>query len=310
MVASLFLSATFLINSLIAGSGGYWAWTAVLRSLFLIPILGLVVFTTRQLSPLLQAIRQEPFLFIKWGIAGFGILYTVLAVASLFSPGWLVAAIFQANILAGILLAPFIYSDERKVIPRRTFLLSVFILCGIVVMQFEKLAQLHSVADGLLSSMLVLVGAVAWPLGNRKLTVALEQKGLALNALQRVLGMSIGCGPLLFLLSMVGFSQAGLPALTQCEASLYSALFSGFLGGVSFYYATQLVSNNPVALATIEATQVFEIVFTLLGEMLLQGAPFPGFYGRLGMFIVFVGILLHFWNTLIHSKQVAANAVC
>lgn len=303
VVASLFLSSTFIINSLLADSGGYWAWIAALRSIFLVPILGLVVFFTRQLRPLLSAIKQEPFVFIKWGITGFGLLYTSLAIASLFSPGWMVAASFQINILAGILLAPFIYTDKRKIIPRRALLLSILIISGVFVMQFEKMNQLHAAANVLISFFMVVLGAVVWPLGNRKLLVELEQKGIQLNALQRVLGMSVGCLPWLLVLSVIGFMKAGPPSLALCTSSLYSALLSGFLGGVGFYQATQMVNKNPVALATIEATQVFEIVFTLLGEMILTGTPFPGFYGQLGLLIVFTGMLLHFRNTWKYNKE-------
>ncbi|MEI6949076.1 multidrug resistance efflux transporter family protein [Paraflavisolibacter sp. H34] len=303
--ASLFLSSTFIINSLIAGSGGYWAWTAALRSLFLIPILGLVVAFTKQLKPLLAALRQHPGVFIKWGTIGFGFLYTLLAVASLLSPGWMVAATFQVNILAGMLLAPFIYPDHRKAVPRKALLLSLIIIAGVFVMQLEKLDQLDSGATVLLSFLLVLLGAIVWPLGNRKLLVDLEQKGVQLNALQRVLGMSIGCLPLLIVLCGLGFVQSGLPSMAQCQASLWSALFSGFLGGVGFYQATQMVNRNPVALSTIEATQVFEILFTLLGEMILKGTPFPGVYGQLGLLIVLVGMLLHFRNTWNHSKTIS-----
>lgn len=309
VTASLFLSSTFIINSLIAGSGGYWAWTAALRSIFLIPILGLVVYFSKQLHPLLGALKQAPGVFIKWGIIGFGLLYTSLAIASLLSPGWMIAATFQINILAGILLAPFIYPDNRKAIPRRPLLLSVIIISGVFVMQFEKMSQLHSATNALLSLILVLLGAIVWPLGNRKLMVDLEQKGIHLNALQRVLGMSIGCLPLLILLSVIGFLKAGAPPITLCESSFYSALFSGFLGGVGFYQATQMVNKNPVALATIEATQVFEIIFTLIGEMILKGTPFPGFYGQVGLLIVLLGMLFHFRNTWNHSKQLPAGLV-
>ncbi|WP_207423587.1 DMT family transporter [Desertivirga brevis] len=309
MVASLFLSSTFIINSILAGSGGYWAWTAALRSLFLIPILAAVVFAAKQLKPLVQAFIKHPWIFVKWGLIGFGVLYTSLAIASLLSPGWMVAATFQINILAGILLAPFIYADERRLIPRRALILSVIIIAGVFVMQFEKMSQLHSVGSVLLSFFIVLLGAVVWPLGNRKLLVDLEHKGLHLNALQRVLGMSVGCLPLLIILSTIGYLKVGLPPIAQCESSFYSALFSGFLGGVGFYQATQMVKKNPVALATIEATQVFEILFTLVGEMILKGTPLPGFYGRVGLLIVLGGISVHFWNTLRHSKRLPVTVI-
>ncbi|MBT30986.1 MAG: hypothetical protein CMO01_15110 [Thalassobius sp.] len=305
--ASLFLSSTFIINSLISGSGGHWTWTANLRTLFLIPILGLVVYFNKQLSPLIKALKQQPLIFIKWGTIGFGVLYTALAIASLYSPGWMIAATFQINILAGMLLAPLIYKDSRKSIPQRALVLSIIIVAGVFVMQFEKVDQLDSLSGVLISFFLVLLGAIVWPLGNRKLMVVLEEKNLQLNAIQRVLGMSIGCLPLLIILGIVGYQQAGLPTFAQCESSLYSAFFSGFLGGVGFYQATQMVNRNPVAMATIEATQVFEIIFTLLGEMYLRNTALPGIFGQIGIFIVFLGISFHFWNTLNHSRKLATS---
>jgi len=308
ITASLFLSSTFIINSLISGSGGYWAWTAALRSIFLIPILGLIVFLAGQLKSTVSAIQQAPFIFIKWGMIGFGCLYTLLALASLWSPGWMVAATFQINILAGILLAPLIYPDKRKSIPKKSLLISLVILAGVFIMQLEKLTQLHSRGNIILSFFTVVLGAIAWPLGNRRLMVDLEQKGLHLNALQRVLGMSIGCLPLLIILAITGFIKSGLPPLAQCESSLLAALFSGFLGGVGFYQATQIVSKNTVALAAIEATQVFEILFTLLGEMILKGTQFPGFYAQIGFVVILSGISIHFWNTWRHCRTLPMTA--
>lgn len=303
IIASFFLSSTFLINSLIAESGGHWAWTANLRTFFLIPILALVLLINKKLRPLLQAIASKPMIFIKWGLTGFGILYTSVALASLYAPGWMIAATFQINILAGIFLAPFIYKDHRRKIPKQAVLLSVLILVGVLVMQFEKTASSGTSSGIVISFVLVVIGAIVWPLGNRKLMVVLEEHNLQLNAVQRVLGMSIGSIPLLIVLAIIGYTQSGLPPISQCQASLYSALFSGFLGGAAFYHATQMVHKNPITIAAIEATQALEIIFTLLGEMILLGTSFPGTYGQIGMLIVFTGLILHFWNVLYQSKK-------
>jgi drug/metabolite transporter (DMT)-like permease len=305
--ASIILSSTFIINSVISGSGGYWAWTASLRSVFLIPILGVVLFFTRQLRPALRNIKQYPMLFFKWGTIGFGTLYTSLALASLWAPGWLVAASFQVNILAGILLSPFIYSDHRKFIPKRALFLTLLILAGVFIMQFDKLKQLSGSGGVLLSFVFVLIGAIVWPLGNRKLLVELEHRHIKMNALQRVLGMTLGCIPLLIMLFVTGYVKAGLPSVSMCQASLFSAILSGLLGGVSFYQATQLVSKNTVALAAVEATQVLEILFTLIGEMVLKGTSLPGFYAQLGFGVIMIGLIIHFLNTWHHHKTQVKN---
>lgn len=303
LLSSLFLSSTFIINSVLAGSGGHWAWTAALRSLFLIPVLVLVLLATGQWRPFYKALITVPFIFLKWGIAGFGVLYTLLALASLVIPGWLVAATFQLNIVAGMLLAPFIYKDHRAVIPKKALLLSIVIVGGVVVMQLDKISQAGNVGAVLLGFILTAVGAIAWPLGNRKLLAELEEVGIHLNAVQRVLGMTIGCVPLLLLLSGIGFAKTGWPPFLQCQASFYSAVFSGFLGGAGFYKAMQTVKHNPVALSTVEATQVSEIFFTLAGEMILTSAAFPGFYGRIGLIIIVAGMFMHCSTSIRHSKR-------
>lgn len=302
IISSLFLSGTFIINSLLSNAGGHWAWTAALRSTFLIPILCIVLIFWGKLTPLLQAIKKEPLIFLRWGLAGFGTLYTVLAVSSLFAPGWLIAATFQINILAGMLLSPLIYTDHRARIPKKTFLISLLLCAGVLLIQLEKLDSIESIGSTVISFVLVLIGAFAWPLGNRKLLVDLEKKGIQLNAIQRVLGMTIGSLPLTIILCSIGFWASGAPSLLQCESSAYSALISGFLGGAGFYQATQMVKHNPVALSTVEATQVFEIFFALLGELLLTGTRLPGLYGQIGLIIISLGMLIHCKITLQHSK--------
>lgn len=303
IVASLFLSSTFIINSLISGAGGHWTWTASLRTLFLIPILALVLMFSKQLMPLLRVIKQMPWIFVKWGTLSFGVLYTSLSLASLLAPGWMVAAIFQINILAGMLLSPFIYKDKRRKVPKKALFISMLIVMGVLVMQLENLTTLGTFLPVLGSFLLVLLGAVVWPLGNRKLMMVCEEKQLKLNAIQRVLGMSIGCIPLMVLLGMMGCIEVGMPSVNQIFSSFYAAIFSGFLGGVAFYKATQIIHKQPMQLAAVEATQVFEIVFALLGEMLLLHTPFPGFYGQVGMCIIGLGIVIHLMNNLKKTKK-------
>lgn len=303
VIASFFLSSTFIINSVISGAGGHWTWTANLRTLFLIPILALVLLFTKQLKTLFIVLKKRPWVFVKWGTVGFGILYTSLSVASLMVPGWMVAATFQINILAGMLLSPFVYKDERKFIPKKSLLISVLIVLGVLVMQFENLTQLDAFLPAVMSFFLVLIGAIVWPLGNRKLMVVCEEEGLKLNAIQRVLGMSIGCIPLMIVIGMVGFVEVGLPSQNQVMSSFYSAIFSGFFGGVAFYKATQMIHQSPIQLAAVEATQVFEIIFALIGEMFLMNAPIPGIYGQVGMMMIAVGILIHLANNWKRSKK-------
>jgi hypothetical protein len=262
---------------------------------------------TKKLFPLIAVLIKFPVIFLKWGILGFGGLYTCIALASLYLPGWLIAAIFQINILAGMLIAPFIYNDHRKKIPLKALTLSLFIVLGVLVMQLDRLTHLQSIHSVYFSFLLILIGAFAWPLANRKLLVDLEQKGINLNAMQRVMGLTVGSTPLLLLLVFYAYAQSGIAPINQVQASLYSAVFSGFLGGVCFYQATQMVKHNPIALETVEATQVFEILFALVGEMVLINAPMPSKYALLGMLLIGVAMLVQVLLAVSTSRSFASS---
>jgi drug/metabolite transporter (DMT)-like permease len=278
LLANFFLSAGLIVNSLMASNGSHWAWTASLRYLLLL----IIVVARKQAKPLARIFRSHGNMFIIWGNVSFGIFYGFLTYASLFGPGWLVAAGFETTILAGLLLSPIIYKDHRAKIPANAFILSSVLVVCIAIMQIDRIRFISDGRGVGLSLIFSLIAAFLWPLGNRKLMLTMEFKNIQLNSLQRVLGMTVGSLPSLIVLAMFGFLESGLPGKYQLITSLFAALLSGVLGSVLFYRAIQLVKNNPVALATVEATQVTTIFFTLLAEVLFKGMEWPGSVGLLG----------------------------
>ena len=70
-------------------------------------------------------------------------------------------------------------------------------------------------------------------------------------------------------------------------------MFSGVIATSLFFYATTLVRAEPVRLAAVEATQSFEILFTVLGEMLFLHAVFPTGLALFGMLLVMLGMTIH-----------------
>lgn len=71
------------------------------------------------------------------------------------------------------------------------------------------------------------------------------------------------------------------------------ALFSGVVATLLFFEATNLVKDNPKQLAVVEATQVGEVLFTLLGGILFLQDSLPGPVGFLGVGIVVLGMILN-----------------
>lgn len=292
-LAAVFFSSTYILNSFLSANGGHWAWTAGLRSFFLVLLLILILRVQGQLKHLLQVMRKQLWVWALWGNIAFGVAYYFLTFASSFGPGWLIAGVFQFTIVAGIVQAPLIYKDARARIPLRALLLSFVILGGIALMQWSQRNGSYSHGQLLWCVVLVLLAAFVWPLANRKLLLHLEENDQHLSAIQRVAGTAIGSLPVQAILMGYGYSQAGLPGQGQLLGVLVISLSSGVLGCILFFKAMHLARFDASALAAVEATQALEIIVTVIGEVLLLGIAWPNWTGITGMVLVMGGLVLY-----------------
>lgn len=300
LLASVFFATTFVLNRAMELDGGHWIWSAALRYFFMLPFLLLLVLCRRNLGPLLQDLRQRPWLWIKWSTVGFGLFYAPLCFAAAYGPSWLVAGTFQTTIIAGSLLVPLFYElvetpngprRQRQKIPFKGLSMSLVILLGIALMQAQQ-AQDLSLRDLLLGLIPVLLAAFAYPLGNRKMMSHLDGQ---LDTFQRTLGMTIASLPFWFLLSGIGLTtfEIALPSADQLFQSLVVAISSGVIATLLFFYATDLAKGNPQSLAAVEATQSGAVVFAALGEVLLLSGRLPSVLSLLGILTVMAGMILH-----------------
>ncbi|ARS34622.1 multidrug resistance efflux transporter family protein [Pontibacter actiniarum] len=292
-IACVFFSSTYILNSFLSAKGGHWAWTAGLRSFFLMLLLVAILSAKGQLRHLLCAMRQNLQVWLLWGGVAFGLSYYFLTFAASFGPGWLVAGVFQFTIVAGILLSPFLYKDHRARIPLKALLLSLLIMVGIACMQWSQKNGSYTPQQLWWCISLVLLAAFTWPLANRKLLLHVEESGHELSAIQRVAGTAIGSFPAQLLLMLYGYAKVGLPGQEQLLAVLLIALSSGVVGCILFFKAMHLARLDAGSLAAVEATQSVEIVVTVLGEVLLLGIAWPNWLGNTGMLLVTVGLILY-----------------
>jgi drug/metabolite transporter (DMT)-like permease len=293
LTAAAFFAVTFVLNRSMAMADGHWAWSASLRFLIMLPLLALVLTARRQWPALAAAWRSAPRAWLVWGTVGFVIFYTPLTVAATLAPAWVVAGTWPVTIVAGMLLAPAIYSDHRRAIPRRALISSLAIIVGVLLVQLEQ-AQSADWRSALTGLGLVLVGAVAYPLGNRKMMLHLEPpaySGPPVDPFVRLTGMTLGSLPAWLLVSLVGYWAVGWPASSQVLQAGIVALSSGIIATALFFAATDLVRREPVALAGVEATQAAEVPFTLLLEALILGAVWPSLLGWTGLAIIVLGIV-------------------
>jgi drug/metabolite transporter (DMT)-like permease len=290
ILAALFFASTFVLNRIMSVSGGSWQWTASLRFLWMLPILFVIVLIRGNLRPLFYAIKSAPLQWLLWSTVGFGLFYATLTFGASFGPSWLVASTFEFTIIAGMFIGLLMEKKgHRKGISKASLLFSVIIFLGIVLMQISE-ARATSVRSMLLGTIPVLIGAIAYPLGNRKM---MQIAGTKLDAFQRTLGMTLCSMPFWLLLSIFGYLDKGGPTESQLLQTLMVAIFSGVIATLLFFTATDIVRTDPKALAAIEATQAMEVIFTLLGEIILLQAALPTSYSCAGIGLVVIGMLLH-----------------
>ncbi|MDO5519142.1 MAG: multidrug resistance efflux transporter family protein [bacterium] len=283
IISSLFFAATFVLNSSMNLSGGYWMWSASLRYFFMLIILFTILWKSKRLHLVFEEIKRAKGSWLLYSTIGFGLFYAPLTFASNYGESWLVAGCWQLTILAGILLTPLF----GKKFPRRSFGFSCIIIVGVFLIQYEQ-ASVVSRKDILMSILPILVAAFAYPFGNRKMMEVTDGR---LTTLERVFGMTLMSMPFWIVLSGFAVVNSGLPSGNQVFQSLIVAIFSGVIATILFFKATELVKHNPSQLAIIEATQSGEVLFSVLGEVLLLAGAAPGPIGWIGLGIIILGMI-------------------
>jgi drug/metabolite transporter (DMT)-like permease len=290
LASTLFFTSTYVLNRAIANDGGHWAWSAALRYFCTLPLLLPLMRWQGGVAPVHAAIRAHPVAWLRWSGVGFVLFCCTLTYAADSAPAWLIAGSFQITVIAGMLLAPFLYRDARRRIPRRALALGALVIGGIALMQLGHFDGALSGAEWLALAC-VMVSAFAYPLGNRKLLLHLESSGETLNATQRVYGMTLMSQPFWLVVALYALWQSGWPAPTQILFAAGVALGSGVIATVLFFHATGMVRDNPTALGAAEAMQGAEILFaTALGVVFL-GEAWPRGQAAFGTVMVFVGIV-------------------
>ncbi len=294
LLAALFFTMTYVLNRIAATDGGYWAWTATLRYLLTLPLLLPLMPWQGGIAPVLRAIRTHPWAWFRYSVISFVLFYLPLTYAAASGPSWLIAGSFQFTVIAGMLCAPFLYSDDRKRLPLAGVVVAIVIITGVMLMQLGYSSGRLGAA-GWFALACVLVAAVAYPLGNRLLLLHLEKTGESLNASQRVFGLTLSSQPVWWLVAAFAWNVAGSPPWSQVGLAAGVALLAGVVATILFFQATGMVRDNPTALGATEAMQAAELLFaTLIGVWWLKEA-WPRGMALVGAGLVMLGIVAFAW---------------
>lgn len=285
VLASFFFAFTFILNRSMNLGGGYWLWSACLRYIFMLPILFLLLLKGGTSKKVYGEIKSKPIPWLVWSVIGFVLFYAPLTLGSVYGESWFSAASWQFTIVAGVFLTPLF----GKKIPSKNLFLGFVILAGIFLLQFQEAGEVSS--SNMWKALLpIVIAAFCYPLGNRK---TMELCGGRLTTIQRVYGMTLCSMPVWLLLSLFAFVRSGLPSKEQVIQSLGVAVFSGVIATLLFFKATDMVKDHPKQLAFIEATQCGEVIFTLLGGVLLLHDSLPTVVGGVGILLIIVGMVLN-----------------
>lgn len=291
IVGSFFFAFTFLLNRSMNLAGGSWLFNGSLRFFFAYPIMALIVYKKHGFRNIHKAIKQNLRAWFLWSSVGFGLFYAPLCYAGNYGESWLIAASWQITIVMGILLAP-IFKEK---IPIKNLFAAFIILAGVFLLQIDNLISLN--ISLILQTLLpILIGSISYPLGNRKM-MAISKDNL--STIERTYGMTLCSLPFWILLYIFGVLNGSFPSTSQLFQSFCVALFSGVIATLLFFKATDLVKSNQKQLAVIESTQAGEVIFTLLGGLLLLGDTPPNVMGILGLILIIAGMIL---NSLLSSK--------
>ncbi len=306
ILAALFFAVTFVLNHSMELDGGSWLWSASLRYFFMLPFLYVIVILRgrTKLQQLHSEMKNKPWQWLIWSFVGFVLFYAPLTFAAGYGPGWLVSGTWQITIVAGVLLAPlFIHVVNgitvRNKIPLVSLMISCVILIGIFLIQIPHAAEVSKMAL-ILSIVPVLVAALAYPLGNRKMMDVTDGQ---IDTFQRVLGMTIASMPAWIVLALYALFTVGLPSISQVVQCLIVAISSGVIATTLFFIATDRVRHDQGKLAGVEATQSTEVLFAIIGEIILLHIAFPTPIALLGVGIIIVGMLLHSYHTALLSRK-------
>ncbi|MEI3174751.1 MAG: multidrug resistance efflux transporter family protein [Lachnospiraceae bacterium] len=297
ILGSFFFAFTFILNRSMNLSGGFWMWSAVLRYVYTLPILAVILWKNHQMREILEEIRKRPGFWILWSTVGFGLFYAPLSLASTYGESWLIASTWQITIVAGV---PFNKSPasagrgglllppdklQSSTIPFKNLAMSCLILSGIFLMQSAHFRE--NSTENLAAVLIpIVIAAFSYPLGNR---MTMDGCPKHLTSMQRIFGMTLCSMPFWAVCAVWAGTQSGLPSSDQHLQS-FSGTFSGVIATWLFFYATDLVKHNARWLALIEATQSGEVVFTLLGGILLLGDAMPSAAGFAGIALILIGM--------------------
>ena len=295
LLSGLFFSTTFILNRMMSLEGGHWLWSASLRYAFMIIILTSFISLFKGFDTIKGLGRLFFNNWIFWtltGTIGFGGFYSLICFSADHSPGWIIAATWQLTIIASLV----VLVGFGRSFPKKVWLFSIIIFIGVLMVNMSH-AQMSSFKELFMGGLPVLIAAFCYPIGNQLVWEANNgnpslpriDDPLVKNPFHKVLLLSWGSVP--FWLILVAIIKPQLPSADQIFNTFLVAIFSGVIA-TSLFLMARNKSSKPSELAAVDATQSSEVIFAIIGEILILNAPLPNSLAIAGICLVFIGLAL------------------
>lgn len=323
LLGSAFFSASFVLYQLMSVQGGHWFWSSSLRCAFMWLLLSVIIvvkdrFKLTTFLALWQLFLQNWRFWCLSGSIALG-TYGLLAFAAAYAEGWVIAATYLFTVVASLLVLAFFGQNFNK----KVILYSFIVFIGVVLANVGEGLRHHAQtvgstvnnADGLhlllIGASVAFVASFFFPFGNQLVWQASQTKTplpasptvrqqllhrlphitspLLHNALNKVWLMSLGSLPMWAILTVL--IRPPTPQVSQIATSFLVALTAGVLG-TSIFLLARSYAKNSQQLAAVDATQGSEIIFALLGGMMLLQTPLPSGLSFVGIALVIAGLVL------------------
>ncbi|WP_434354109.1 multidrug resistance efflux transporter family protein [Psychrobacter sp. HD31] len=315
LLAGAFFSSTFVLNELMSGAGGHWFWSASLRYVFMFLMLSVFIalrYGMSRLTELTQIFIEHWRFWCVTGGVGFGLFYAGICFAGDHASGWVVASTFMFTVVASLFV---LYAFGQR-FSKQIIVFAMMIFIGVVLVNLSEASHTqasdvnlwHSLIFGALPAF---VAAFCYPIGNQlvwqashnaknkdnadkrqgglQTRIPIIDTNLLNNAFNKIWLMTVGSFPLWLLLGLV--YRPSLPSYSQAFNTFLVALFSGIIATGLFLYAREHAKSTQ-EVAGVDATQASEVIFALIGGMILLNTPFPSFIGLIGIGLIVTGLVL------------------
>ncbi|MDO4251113.1 MAG: multidrug resistance efflux transporter family protein [Moraxella sp.] len=306
ILAGAFFSSTFILNELMASQGGHWFWSAALRYVFMWLLLSVIIAIKSGMDTLIGLWRLFGEHYKFWCIAGgigFGLFYAPLCFGADHAPSWVIAATFQFTTVASLIVLA-MFGEKLK---KQVIAISILIFIGVLLTNIGE--GLHGSSTSSLTSLLLLgalpclVAGFCFPIGNQLVwyttrppsTHPLLSKvphltsSLMTSPFHKVWLLSVGSLPFWLVLGLI--VQPPALGISQAINSLLVALFAGVIATSLFLYARSKASNSG-QIAGVDATQATEVIFSLIGGIVILSTPLPSMISWVGIALVSIGLVL------------------